>query len=76
MRKSLAVAALASLVLIPFLASCQDEIAFTEIMPGLSYVDSTLGQGATVAADDFVMVHYTGWRFYIRKSICNSKFIL
>ncbi len=28
---------------------------------GLSYVDTTLGQGAICAADDFVEVHYTGW---------------
>lgn len=37
--------------------------AFQEIMPGLSYVDSVLGDGAVVEADDFVEVHYTGWLY-------------
>jgi FKBP-type peptidyl-prolyl cis-trans isomerase len=34
-----------------------------EIMPGLTYVDSLVGSGAEVQADDFVMVHYTGWLY-------------
>lgn len=32
-----------------------------EIVPGLSYVDSTLGQGALCEASSFVEVHYTGY---------------
>jgi len=63
MRKSLVVAALATLAVILFLTGCENSIAFTEIQPGLSYVDSTLGQGAVVKSDDFVMVHYTGWLY-------------
>ena len=34
-----------------------------EIMPGLSYVDSALGQGELVEANDFVQIHFTGWLF-------------
>jgi FKBP-type peptidyl-prolyl cis-trans isomerase len=34
-----------------------------EMMPGLSYIDSTLGQGEEVGSDDFIKVHYTGWLF-------------
>lgn len=34
-----------------------------EIVPGLTYVDSTLGQGPVVGPEDFVKVHYTGWLF-------------
>ncbi len=37
--------------------------SFQEIMPGLSYVDSVLGQGPVVQADDVVSVHYTGWLY-------------
>jgi len=37
--------------------------SFQEIMPGLSYVDSVLGDGPEVQPDDVVSVHYTGW-FY------------
>lgn len=38
-----------------------DTAAWKEIVPGLTYVDSTLGQGPVVESDDFVQVHYTGW---------------
>ena len=34
-----------------------------EIEPGLTCVDSTLGQGLVVGPNDFVKVHYTGWLF-------------
>lgn len=34
-----------------------------EIMPGLSYVDSVLGQGAEVKPDDFVVVNYAGYLY-------------
>lgn len=48
------------------LAGCNDQdaaatVKWEVIEAGLSKVDSTLGQGATCAADDFVEVHYTGW---------------
>ncbi len=33
----------------------------TELMPGLSYVDSVRGDGAVVQADDYVVVHYAGY---------------
>ncbi len=33
----------------------------TELMPGLSYVDSVLGQGPEVQADDFIVAHYAGY---------------
>lgn len=35
----------------------------TEIMPGLSVVDSVLGQGPEVKADDFVVVNYAGYLY-------------
>lgn len=35
----------------------------TEIMPGLSYIDSVVGRGAEVQADDFVIVHYAGYLY-------------
>ncbi len=48
-------------------AGCQQEgattSAFKEIVPGLSVVDSTLGSGPEVQADDLVTVHYTGWLY-------------
>lgn len=42
----------------------QDESAakeWTEIMPGLSYVDSVVGEGVEAGPTDFVLAHYTGW---------------
>lgn len=39
------------------------DLAWQEIVPGLTYVDSTLGQGDVVGPEDFVKVHYTGWLF-------------
>lgn len=39
------------------------DTSWKEIVPGLTCVDSTLGEGATVGANDFVKVHYTGWLF-------------
>ena len=36
---------------------------FTEIEPGLSYVDSLVGTGDLVGQTDYVVVHYTGWVF-------------
>jgi FKBP-type peptidyl-prolyl cis-trans isomerase len=60
-------AALATLLVLTFaLAGCskQEEAQGpTEIVPGLAYVDSVIGQGAVVQPDDFVMVHYTGWLY-------------
>jgi peptidylprolyl isomerase len=32
-----------------------------EMMPGLTYIDSTIGTGALVDSTSFVVVHYTGW---------------
>jgi len=56
-------AALAAAVIL--LAGCKGdkaaETAWNEITPGLGYIDSTLGSGEIVGADDFVLVHYTGW---------------
>lgn len=37
--------------------------ALTEIMPGLSAVDSVLGQGPEVLADDFIVAHYAGYLY-------------
>ncbi|MBU8871596.1 MAG: FKBP-type peptidyl-prolyl cis-trans isomerase [Gemmatimonadales bacterium] len=37
------------------------EMSFKEILPGLSYVDSLIGDGDLVGPTDFVVVHYTGW---------------
>jgi len=50
-------------------AGCQNSdsgksaATFTEIMPGLSYVDSVVGTGPEVQLDDMVTVHYTGWLY-------------
>lgn len=66
MRTILTAALAALLVLAVALAGCskQEETAApVEIMPGLSYVDSVIGQGAEVQSDDFVLVHYTGWLY-------------
>nr|MEE4269653.1 FKBP-type peptidyl-prolyl cis-trans isomerase [Candidatus Krumholzibacteria bacterium] len=41
----------------------QAAATWQEIVPGLTYVDSTLGSGDVVGASDFVEVHYTGWLF-------------
>lgn len=54
------------LVLILSAAGCQGQkeggtAEFTEILPGLSYVDSVVGTGDLAGNTDFVVVHYTGW---------------
>lgn len=41
----------------------QAELVMAEIMPGLSYVDSVIGQGPEVQADDFIVVHYAGYLY-------------
>ncbi len=54
----------ALLLLLPLLvaAGCkEEESSWLEMAPGLAYVDSSLGQGETVEAGDFVVAHYTGW---------------
>jgi len=64
MRTTLTAALAIVLVLAIALAGCSkttDSNTPVEIMPGLSYVDSVIGDGAEVQPDDFVMVHYTGW---------------
>ena len=66
MRTTLTAVLATCLVLALALAGCskQEEAQGpTEIVPGLSYVDSVIGQGAEVQPDDFVMVHYTGWLY-------------
>jgi len=64
MRTILTAALAALLILAVALAGCskQEEAeAPVAVMPGLSYVDSVIGQGAEVQPDDFILVHYTGW---------------
>lgn len=39
------------------------EIVVTEIMPGLTAIDSVQGQGPVVQSDDFVVVHYAGYLY-------------
>ncbi len=39
------------------------ELVMAEIMPGLSYVDSVVGQGPEVQPDDFIVVHYAGYLY-------------
>ena len=57
------------LVLVLFGTGCQGQkeeaadVGFTEILPGLSYVDSLVGNGDLVGPTDYVIVHYTGWVF-------------
>lgn len=61
----------AALILLIGVAGCQkadqtaqaSNLSWQEIVPGLTYVDSTLGQGDTVGPESFVQVHYTGWLF-------------
>ena len=46
------------------LAGCKEKVEanpWALMEPGLSFVDSTLGQGAICGPSDFVEVHYTGW---------------
>ena len=57
---------MAAALMIPLLlmaiTGCNEaKTPWQEIEPGLSYVDSTLGQGTAVASGDFVLAHYTGW---------------
>jgi peptidylprolyl isomerase len=66
MNRTAALAAL--LILAAALAGCneqEEEVATgpEEIMPGLAFVDSVIGDGAEVQMDDFVLVHYTGWLY-------------
>lgn len=65
--RTIQTAALAALLILALaMAGCtkQEEAQGpTEIMPGLAYVDSVIGQGAEVQTDDFVLVHYTGWLY-------------
>lgn len=67
MRITLTTAMAALLILMMAAAGCsqQEEAAKgpQEIMPGLTYVDSLVGSGAEVQADDFVLVHYSGWLY-------------
>jgi peptidylprolyl isomerase len=65
MRKLLSVAPAALLVLALVGCSKQEEKAQApqELVPGLTFADSVIGQGAEVQADDFVLVHYTGWLY-------------
>ena len=63
MRRTYLTAATLSLAAIVALAGCNGEektaqLTLTEIEPGLSYVDSLVGSGAEVAADDFILAHY------------------
>jgi peptidylprolyl isomerase len=49
-------------------AGCQEKgTPWQEVVPGLSYVDSTLGQGDLVEPGDFVVAHYTGWVYDLDK---------
>ena len=62
------VAMVACLALASGLTACLNQdgaqkLAFIEIEPGLSYVDSLVGEGASAGATDFVLVHYTGWLY-------------
>jgi len=56
-----ALAALLILLLMAAVGCKEEEMPWLEITPGLTYVDSTLGQGDTVEPGDFVLAHYTGW---------------
>ena len=69
MRKIVSAAPVALMMILALAAGgCQEggktetDVAVMEIMPGLTYVDSVVGQGPEVA--DWTissMVHYTGW---------------
>jgi len=66
MRTTLNVALAALLLLLLAAVGCSDSKkdegpTLQEIMPGLSYVDSLVGEGPEVQPTDFVLVHYTGW---------------
>ena len=67
-RNQVAIPIVLSLLIVGplILAACNQQgaeadIAFVEIEPGLSYLDSLVGQGDAAGAQDFVLVHYTGW---------------
>jgi len=62
-KKSLA-AWVAILGMVLVVGACQKgeaEATWQVIEPGLSYVDSTVGDGPVVKLGDYVTVHYTGW---------------
>jgi len=68
-RSRAVLTALFPLILL-ILAGCQSgakkddaSLTFKEIMPGLSYVDSIVGDGPEVKPDDMVTVNYTGWLY-------------
>ena len=64
MRKIAMIALAALLGSTLLMVGCKEtveETSWVVIEPGLSYVDSTLGQGAICGPSDFVEVHYTGW---------------
>ena len=73
MRKYTLIAMTAAALAVLLVSGCQKagqdadsraaDKGWQEIVPGLSYVDSTLGQGEVVGPEDFVKVHYTGWLF-------------
>ena len=46
------------------LTACQKEgPEIQELEPGLQYIETQIGTGETVGANDFVEVHYTGWLY-------------
>jgi FKBP-type peptidyl-prolyl cis-trans isomerase len=71
MRKNLLTVTVALVFLALLIGGCQkaggeaqvEAKVWKEIVPGLTCVDSTLGQGQVVGPEDFVQVHYTGWLF-------------
>ncbi len=68
MPRFISILAATCLIIVLAATGCQKQAAepaatFQEIIPGLSYVDSTLGNGPVVEADDVVSVDYTGWLY-------------
>ncbi len=67
MRSSFLLTSVVLLTLGVGAAGCFDEDkkgpVVTEIMPGLTAIDSIVGQGPVVQPDDFVQLHYAGYLF-------------
>ena len=72
LRRTAALAAmLAALVA---LGACAQDSGFVELEPGLSYVDSLVGEGDLVENGDYIEVHYTGWLWDTEAGAKGTKF--
>ncbi len=61
MHRRNAAATVAMMIALIALMGCDQETGRVELEPGLSYMDSVVGQGAEVEVGTYILVHYTGW---------------